>query len=66
MSEATTISGGTIGLFTGLSLISVIEIGFWLFKAMKQIIKAAAIKRRKVKSKGEVEKGGEETGKEAE
>ena len=32
------ISGGTIGLFTGFSIISLIEIAYWLFKAAEHII----------------------------
>ena len=31
-------SGGTIGLFTGLSLISVIEIFFWIYKTIKEYL----------------------------
>ena len=27
--------GGTVGLFTGLSLISVVEVSFWLFRTVK-------------------------------
>ncbi len=28
------IAGGTIGLFTGLSLISVIEVVYWIYRAL--------------------------------
>ena len=26
--------GGNLGLFTGMSILSVFEVGYWLFKAM--------------------------------
>ena len=32
------LSGGTIGLFTGLSLISVIELAYWIYKTIKQCL----------------------------
>ena len=40
------ISGGTIGLFTGLSLISVVELAFWIYKTIKQYFAAACSKRK--------------------
>lgn len=36
-------SGGTIGLFTGMSLLSMVEVGFWICRAM-----AALVQRKKV------------------
>ncbi len=33
------LSGGTIGLFTGLSLLSVVEIVYWIYKTARALYK---------------------------
>ena len=35
------ISGGTVGLFTGLSIMSAIEVGFWMFRTLLELVKYA-------------------------
>ena len=32
------VSGGTIGLFTGLSIISLVEAAFWIFRTIKSLV----------------------------
>lgn len=39
------IAGGTIGLFTGLSLISVVEVAYWILSWISQVVRP--VKRNK-------------------
>ena len=39
------VAGGTIGLFTGLSLISLVEIAFWIFRLAKDLVGVAVGKK---------------------
>ena len=38
------VTGGTLGLFTGMSLLSIIELMYWLLKLMKKIKDLIALK----------------------
>ncbi len=37
-SEKLGIAGGTIGLFSGLSLVSVVEVAYWIIRAILEMI----------------------------
>ena len=42
-------TGGTLGLFTGMSLLSIIELMYWLLKLMKKIKDLIALKITRAK-----------------
>lgn len=39
--------GGTLGLFTGMSILSIIEMTFWIFKFFMNLLKALASRKQK-------------------
>ena len=43
------VTGGTLGLFTGMSLLSIIELMYWLLKLMKKIKDLIALKITRAK-----------------